>query len=82
MDTEMSGTNKGRIKIRNYSFKTIKAYLACLEGYFGFKKFNLEKIDEKDVKQLLLDKQNNFASISIWILLKENSDIAQQAPLY
>jgi len=26
------------LKLRNYSFKTIKAYLGCLREYFDFKK--------------------------------------------
>jgi len=34
------------LKLRNYSFKTIKAYLGCLREYFDFKKFNLEKIQK------------------------------------
>ncbi len=36
-----------KLKLRNYSFKTIKAYLGCLKEYFDFKKFNLEKIYEE-----------------------------------
>ena len=36
-----------KLKLRNYSFKTIKAYLGCLKEYFDFKKFNLEKLDEE-----------------------------------
>ena len=35
------------LRLRNYSFKTIKAYLGCLKEYFDFKKFNLEKIDDQ-----------------------------------
>jgi len=42
------------LKLRNYSFKTIKAYLGCLKEYFDFRKFNLEKIDEENIKQFLL----------------------------
>ena len=41
------------LRLRNYSFKTIKAYLGCLREYFDFKKFNLEKIDEENIKQFL-----------------------------
>ncbi|MDD3773667.1 MAG: tyrosine-type recombinase/integrase [Patescibacteria group bacterium] len=46
------------LKLRNYSFKTVKIYLACLNEYFDFKKFNLGKIDEEKIKQFLLNKQN------------------------
>ena len=52
----MFGTNKIRIKLRNYSFKTIKAYLGFLKDYFNFKKFNLGKINEENIKQFLLNK--------------------------
>jgi len=38
---------KQELRLRNYSFKTIKAYLSCLREYFSFQKINLEKIDEK-----------------------------------
>ena len=46
------------LKLRNYSFKTIKAYLGCLRKYFYSKKFNLEKVDEENIRQFLLDKQD------------------------
>ena len=52
-----------KLKLRNYSFKTIKAYLGCLREYSDFKKFNLEKIDEENIKQFLLNKQDkNYSS--------------------
>jgi len=52
-----------KLKLRNYSFKTIKAYLGCLREYFDFKKFNLEKIDEENIKRFLLNKQDkNYSS--------------------
>ena len=54
------------LKLRNYSFKTLKAYLGCLKEYFDFKKFNLEKIDEENIKQFLLNKQDkNYSSQTI-----------------
>jgi site-specific recombinase XerD len=54
---------KQELRLRNYSFKTIKAYLGCLREYFDFKKFNLEKIDEEKIKQFLLNKQSkNYSS--------------------
>jgi len=58
------------LKLRNYSFKTIKAYLGCLREYFDFKKFNLEKIDEENIKQFLLNKQDkNYSSQTINLYL-------------
>jgi len=53
---------KQELRLRNYSFKTIKAYLGCLGEYFYFKKFNLEKIDEENIRQFLLDKQDKSYS--------------------
>jgi len=61
---------KQELKLRNYSPKTIKAYLGCLRGYFDFQKFNLEKIDEENIKRFLLNKQNkNYSSQTINLYL-------------
>jgi len=61
---------KQELRLRNYSFKTIKAYLGCLREYFDFKKFNLEKIDEENIKQFLLNKQSrNYSSQTINLYL-------------
>ena len=49
---------KQELRLRNYSFKTIKAYLGCLKEYFNFKKSDLEKINEENIKQFLLSKQS------------------------
>ena len=58
------------LKLRNYSFKTIKAYLGCLRKYFYSKKFNLEKVDEENIRQFLLDKQDrNYSSQTINLYL-------------
>jgi hypothetical protein len=43
-----------KLRLRNYNFKTIKAYLRCLREYFDFKKINLEKINEENIKQFLM----------------------------
>lgn len=61
---------KQELRLRNYSFKTIKAYIGCLKKYFDFKKFDLEKIDEEKIKQFLLDKQSkNYSSQTINLYL-------------
>jgi len=61
---------KQELKLRNYSFKTIKTYLGCLREYFDFKKLNLEKIDEGNIKQFLLNKQGkNYSSQTINLYL-------------
>jgi len=58
------------LRLRNYSFKTIKTYLGCLREYFDFKKFNLEKIDEEKIKQFLLNKQDkNHSSQTVNLYL-------------
>jgi len=49
---------KTELKIRNYSPKTVSAYLSCLENYFVYKKVNLDKIDQDDIRQYLLYKQD------------------------
>lgn len=54
---------KQELKIRNYSPKTIKSYLNCLKNYFNFLKINFEKLDEKKIRQFLLNKQSkNYSS--------------------
>lgn len=61
---------KQELKLRNYSSKTIKAYLGCLREYFDFKKLNSEKIDEENIRQFLLNKQDkNYSSQTINLYL-------------
>lgn len=58
------------LKLRNYSSKTIKAYLGCLKDYFDFKISNLEKLDENNIKDFLLEKQSkNYSSQTINLYL-------------
>lgn len=61
---------KQELRLRNYSSKTIKAYLGCLRKYFDFKKFNLEKIDEENIKKFLLNRQSkNYSSQTVNLYL-------------
>jgi len=70
MQLEYLKQTSQELKLRNYSFKTIKTYLGCLREYFDFKKFNLEKIDEENIKQFLLNKQSkNYSSQTINLYL-------------
>ncbi len=63
-----------KLKLRNYSFKTIKADLGCLREYFDFKKVNLEKIDEENIKRFLLNKQDkNYSSQTINLYLNNSN---------
>lgn len=58
------------LRLRNYSFKTIKAYLSCLGEYYDFAKVDIEKIDEDKIKQFLLAKQSkNYSSQTINLYL-------------
>ena len=63
-----------KLKLRNYSFKTIKAYLGYSREYFDFKKFNLEKIDEENIKWFLLNKQDKNYSLQMINLYLNNSN--------
>lgn len=45
------------LKLRNYSPKTIKSYLACLKDYFNFAKNDLSSVNENSIKKFLLLKQ-------------------------
>jgi site-specific recombinase XerD len=61
---------KNELRLRNYSPKTIESYLNCLQNYFNFKKINLDKIDENNIKTFLLNKQDkNYAPQTINLYL-------------
>lgn len=53
MQTELSKTER-ELKIRNYSPKTIKSYLYGLQRYFAFKKTDLARLDQENIKNFLL----------------------------
>lgn len=57
------------LKLRNYSPKTIKAYLLCIEFYLKYKKVGFEKLEEENIKDFLL-------------LLKEKGKSPQTINLY
>lgn len=42
------------LKIRNYSSKTVKSYSEYLKKYFLYKKENVDKIDQENIKDFLL----------------------------
>jgi integrase/recombinase XerD len=52
------------LKVRNYSPKTIRAYLDCLENYFLYKKTNLKVLDQDNLRQYLLKKKTDGLSPS------------------
>jgi len=56
---------KRELEIRKYSYKTIKAYIGILKRYFSFKKENLEKFNEENIKDFLqiLVKKDYSASV-------------------
>lgn len=53
---------KNELKLRNYSSKTIKSYLRCLEDYFRTKEKDIEKINIDFIKSFLLDKKDKGLS--------------------
>ncbi|MFA5051992.1 MAG: site-specific tyrosine recombinase/integron integrase [Patescibacteria group bacterium] len=59
---EILGKVEQELRIRNYSQKTIRAYVACLREYFGYKKNNLEWLDVGDIRSFLLEKQSRSYS--------------------
>ena len=50
------------LKIRNYSFKTIKSYIYGLKEYFAFKKKDFENLNVDNIKNFLLFCEKNGAS--------------------
>lgn len=58
------------LKLRNYSRSTIESYLGCIKEYFNFKKNDLTKISEENIKQFLLNKQEkNYSPQTINLCL-------------
>jgi len=57
---------KSELKYRNYSPKTIKSYLICIQKYLHFSKKNKIKSKEKAIKEYLYSlSQNNLSYSSI-----------------
>jgi len=50
------------LKLRNFSKKTEKSYLACLKDYFQYKRQNYCNMDLANIKSFLLGKQNQGKS--------------------
>jgi integrase/recombinase XerD len=57
MREELSKTER-ELRIMNYSPNTKKAYLGCLKDYFTYKKIDLEKMDEENIENFILQKQD------------------------
>lgn len=53
---------KMELKLRNYSPKTIKSYLLCLEYFFKFLMYDFEKVNIDKIRQFLLQKQEKGSS--------------------
>ena len=51
-----------KLRICNYSSKTVKGYLYALKEYLAFKKSNLEKLDIENIKIFLLQKKKTSVS--------------------
>ena len=67
------------LKLRNYSPKTIKSYLACLAEYLAFQSSDIEQINEEKIKEFLLRKQaKNYAPQTINLYLNAIKFFYQQ----
>lgn len=53
---------ENEMKLRNYSRKTIKSYLLCLDDYFSYIKIIRQEPDISKIKDYLLNKINNHLS--------------------
>lgn len=61
---------KQELCLRNYSQKTIKAYLLCLKYYFNFIRNNIEKANEEKVREFLFyikDKGYSPQTINLYL---------------
>ena len=50
------------LRIRNYSHRTIKAYLYCLREFFAFPGVDVERVSEEKIREFLLSLERNRAS--------------------
>lgn len=50
------------LKIRNYSYKTVKSYIYSLKEYFAYKKIGFEQLDIEDIKNFLESLENRGVS--------------------
>lgn len=58
------------LKIRNYSPRTLEAYVSCLKDYFEYKQINLDKLDQDNIRRYLLQKQDkNYSPQTINLYL-------------
>lgn len=48
---------RNELVLRNYSPRTLKSYVSCLDEYFRFKSFDLRVVDVDHIKKFLLSKQ-------------------------
>ena len=53
------------LKLRNYSPKTIKAYLLCIELYLKYKKTDFHKLNEENIKPVRIDTPLKFSQLQI-----------------
>lgn len=53
---------KNELKLRNYSNKTIKSYLVCIDDYLRTKKDNIQFVDIDFIRKFLLKKKENGLS--------------------
>ncbi|GEM_PF-7028758 len=67
---ELLGKVQEELRLRNYSPKTIRAYLACVRDYFGYKKDALSILDVANIRSFLLEKQSkNYSSQTVNLYL-------------
>jgi site-specific recombinase XerD len=50
------------LKLRNYSSKTVKAYLFCIKKYLKYKRTGFDQLDEENIKDYLLKMQDEGKS--------------------
>lgn len=55
---ELLDQTEKELRYRNYSLKTVKAYLGCLKDYFLFIGDNYKYINENKIKDFLIQKQD------------------------
>ena len=53
---------KRELQLRNYSLKTVKAYLLCIELYLKYKETDFNKLNEENIKDFLLLLKNKGKS--------------------
>ena len=66
---QLLGQTLKELKYRNYSPRTIRAYLDCLKVYFNYLQSNFKYVDEEKIKSFLLRNKTKDIHLKLSIFI-------------